>query len=182
MVIIFTAFFLLIVFQRLTELVVAKRNEKWMKDKGAFEAGQEHYKFIVFLHIAFLAAVFFEGALRGFKLSSIWVVMLTIFLVTQVLRVWTMKSLGKFWNTKIIVLPKANVVSNGPYRFIRHPNYVIVAVEIIALPLIFSSYLTALLFTLLNAFLILKVRIPAEESALSQATNYTESFSKDNTN
>ncbi|MCA0985839.1 isoprenylcysteine carboxyl methyltransferase family protein [Guptibacillus algicola] len=177
--VVFTAFFLLVVFQRLAELVVARKNEKWMKDNGAFEAGQEHYKFIVFLHVAFLAAVFVEGAIRGFTLSSIWVVMLAIFLVAQIFRVWTMKSLGKFWNTKIIVLPEANVVSSGPYRFIRHPNYVIVAVEIIAFPLIFSSYLTALLFTLLNAFLILKIRIPAEEYALSKATNYRDSFSKD---
>nr|WP_270180574.1 isoprenylcysteine carboxylmethyltransferase family protein [Alkalihalobacillus sp. CinArs1] len=175
---VFTVFFLLIVGQRLAELMVAKRNERWMKDKGAFEAGKEHYKFIVMLHVAFLAAFFVEGAIRGFQLSSVWTVMLTIFIITQLLRVWTIKSLGRFWNTKIIVLPDANVVTKGPYKFIRHPNYLIVVIEIIALPLIFSSYITALLFTVLNAFLLLKIRIPAEEIALRKATDFGRSNNK----
>lgn len=178
--IIFTVFFLLVVGQRIAELFVAKRNEKWMKENGAFEAGKDHYKYIVALHVAFLLAVFIEGAIRGFSLSSIWVIMLILFLAAQIFRVWTIKSLGRFWNTKIIVLPDANVVSKGPYKFIRHPNYFIVAIEIIALPLIFSSYFTALLFTLLNAFLLLKIRIPAEEYALRKATNYSQSFSRSN--
>ncbi|MFP3360072.1 isoprenylcysteine carboxylmethyltransferase family protein, partial [Planococcus sp. SIMBA_143] len=90
----------------------------------------------------------------------IWTIMLGIFVLAQFLRFWTIKSLGRFWNTKIIVLPDANVVKKGPYRYIKHPNYVIVALEIISLPLIFSSYITAIVFTLLNGILLLKVRIP----------------------
>ncbi|TKD69899.1 isoprenylcysteine carboxyl methyltransferase family protein [Pseudalkalibacillus hwajinpoensis] len=178
MVVLFTAVFVLLIVQRVGELILARKNEKWMKDRGAIECGEDHYKYIVMLHIGFLLAVAVETALRGFTLSLIWTVMLGIFLLAQLLRVWTIRSLGKFWNTKIIVLPKASVVAKGPYRFLRHPNYVIVALEILSLPLIFSSYWTAIVFTFLNAGLLLKVRIPAEEKALKEVTNYTDVFTE----
>ncbi len=176
MVVLFTIVFLLLVVQRIAELRLARKNEKWMKDRGGIEKGMEHYKYIVILHVSFLLAVAVETAMRGFTLSMIWMYMLGLFLLAQLLRVWTIKSLGRFWNTKIIVLPKAKVVAKGPYRFIRHPNYFIVAIEIVTLPLIFSSYLTSILFTILNAALLLKVRIPVEEEALKETTNYTSVF------
>lgn len=178
MVVLFTVVFIFLIGQRVGELILARKNEKWMKERGAIESGEDHYKYIVMLHIGFLIAVAVETVLRGFTLSFIWAVMLGVFLVAQMLRIWTIRSLGKFWNTKIIVLPKANVVAKGPYRYIRHPNYVIVALEILTLPLIFSSYWTAIVFTLLNAGLLLKVRIPAEEKALNEVTNYTEVFTE----
>lgn len=180
MSLLFAGVFGILIIQRLGELMLAKSNERWMKERGAKEVGQNHYKYIVMLHISFLLAVGIETILRGFSLSIIWTVMLGIFVLAQVLRFWTIKSLGRFWNTKIIVLPEANVVKEGPYRYMKHPNYVIVALEIISLPLIFSSYITAVVFTLLNAILLLKVRIPIEEKALKDVTNYRAVFSNVN--
>ena len=176
MELIFTGVFFLLVFQRLFELYIAKKNEKWMKEQGAREVGKNHYKYIVLLHIFFLFAVAIEAILRGFTLSFVWSVMLFVFLSAQCLRVWTIRSLGRFWNTKIIVLQDADVVKKGPYRFLKHPNYLIVALEILSLPLIFSSYFTAIVFTVLNAVLLLRVRIPAEEKALKESTNYPVMF------
>ncbi|WP_226657333.1 isoprenylcysteine carboxyl methyltransferase family protein [Pseudalkalibacillus hwajinpoensis] len=173
----FAGIFSILVIQRLGELHLAKKNERWMKARGAKEVGQDHYKYIVWLHISFLLAVGIETMIRGFSLSMIWMMMLGIFVFAQVLRFWTIRSLGRFWNTKIIVLPEANVIQKGPYRFMKHPNYVIVALEIMSLPLIFSSYITAAVFTLLNAFLLLKVRIPVEEKALRDVTDYQIVFS-----
>lgn len=177
MVFLFAGIFIILIIQRLGELQLAKKNERWMKARGAKEVGQDHYKYIVWLHISFLLAVGIETTLRGFSLSMIWMVMLGIFVLAQILRIWTIRSLGRFWNTKIIVLPEANVVQKGPYRFMKHPNYVIVALEIMSLPLIFSSYITAAVFTLLNALLLLKVRIPIEEKALKDVTDYQVIFS-----
>ncbi|MGA9290590.1 MAG: isoprenylcysteine carboxylmethyltransferase family protein [Anaerobacillus sp.] len=182
MAVLFTVVFFFLVVQRIAELRLARKNEKWMKDRGGIEKGNEHYKYIVMLHVAFLVAVATETAIRGFTLSMIWIYMLGVFLLAQLLRVWTIRSLGRFWNTKIIVLPEAEVVAKGPYRFIRHPNYFIVALEIVTLPLIFSSYLTAILFTILNAALLLRIRIPAEEQALKEATNYSAVFMDTNKN
>ena len=180
MSLLFAGIFSILVIQRLGELMLAKSNERWMKERGAKELGQNHYKYIVMLHISFLLAVGIETILRGFSLSIIWTIMLGIFVLAQFLRFWTIKSLGRFWNTKIIVLPDANVVNKGPYRYIKHPNYVIVALEIISLPLIFSSYITAIVFTLLNGILLLKVRIPIEEKALKDVTDYRVVFSNVN--
>jgi methyltransferase len=91
------------------------------------------------------------------------------------MRVWVISSLGRFWNTKILVLPGANVVKKGPFHFIRHPNYVVVTCEIIVIPLMFGAYFTAVIFTILN-IIILSVRIPKEEAALREVTDYKEIF------
>ena len=166
----------IVIIQRLAELGIAKNNEKRMKAEGAYEVGTRHYPIIVLLHTAFFVSLLVEVVVRQPSLSPIWGILLTIFLLTQVLRVWCLSSLGKFWNTKIIILPGADVVMKGPYRFIRHPNYVIVATEILVLPLLFGAYFTAILFTVLNAWM-MSVRIPQEEKALKDATNYKEKFS-----
>ncbi|WP_432352525.1 isoprenylcysteine carboxyl methyltransferase family protein [Sporosarcina sp. A2] len=166
----------IVILQRLVELVIAKRNEKRMLAQGAYEVGARHYPAIVLLHTAFFVSLLLEVLVRKPDLSPIWGVLLTIFLLTQVLRVWCLTSLGKYWNTKIIILPGADVVMKGPYKFIRHPNYVIVATEILVLPMIYGAYITAILFTLLNAWM-MSVRIPQEEQALKDATNYKEKFS-----
>ena len=91
------------------------------------------------------------------------------------MRIWCLTSLGKFWNTKIIILPGADVVIKGPYKFIRHPNYLIVTTELLVLPLLFSAYFTAIVFSILNIWM-LSVRIPTEERALKEVTNYKEEF------
>ncbi|KAB7705665.1 hypothetical protein F9802_13915 [Bacillus aerolatus] len=166
-----TFFYILFVFvvaQRLLEVVYARFNEKRMKEQGAVEAGADHYKWIVLLHVFFFLSLLAEVLYFGTSTARGWSLFLSIFLIAQVLRVWTLSSLGKFWNTKIIVLPGATKVSRGPYRWIPHPNYIVVAMEIAALPLIFGAWRTALFFSIANALLLLLVRIPAEEKALQE--------------
>ncbi|MGO1060319.1 isoprenylcysteine carboxyl methyltransferase family protein [Planococcus sp. FY231025] len=162
----FYSLFGFVVLQRLLEVAYARSNERKMKKRGAFEAGAEHYKWIVLLHILFFAALFTEVVVLGEKAGRSWAVFLGIFILAQALRVWALASLGRFWNTKILVLPGADKVKRGPYRWIPHPNYIVVALEIASLPLIFGAWRTAIAFSAANALLLLFVRIPAEEEAL----------------
>ncbi|WP_249365486.1 isoprenylcysteine carboxyl methyltransferase family protein [Cytobacillus citreus] len=173
---IFFMFITVIIFQRVFELLIAKRNERQMKRRGALEFGQSHYKFIVFVHSMFFVSFIIEVICFNKELSSSWAVLLILFLFTQAGRIWALFSLGSYWNTKIIVLPYADIVKKGPYRFMKHPNYTIVAIEFIIIPFMFQAYLTAVLFTILNA-IILFIRIPAEEKALKELTKYEEAFS-----
>ena len=166
----------IVVLQRLIELFVAKRNEKWMLSQGAFEVGATHYPIMVMMHVAFFVSFLLEVVVLGRTLSPFWILLLGIFLLTQAARIWCLLSLGKFWNTKIIILPGAAVVRRGPYKWLRHPNYLIVSIELLTLPLLFDAYFTAILYSLLNVWM-LSVRIPAEEKALKEATNYRETFS-----
>ena len=164
-----TFFYLLtgfVVLQRLLEVAYARSNEKRMKKQGAVEVGAEHYKWIVLLHILFFVSLIAEVAVLGETAGRGWLGFLSIFILAQVLRVWALASLGRFWNTKILVLPGADKVKKGPYRWIPHPNYIVVALELAALPLIFGAWRTALVFSVANALLLLFVRIPAEEEAL----------------
>lgn len=162
-----------VIIQRLIELLVAKRNEKWMIAKGAYEVGATHYPFMILLHVSFFISIVVEVMFVTSVFTPHYGLLL-VFLVLQLLRVWCLVSLGKFWNTKIIILPDANVVVKGPYAYIRHPNYLVVCLEIIVLPLMFQAYVTAICFTILN-FIILSIRIPLEEKALKEATNYATS-------
>jgi methyltransferase len=171
----FSILFSLIVVQRMIELWIAKKNERWMTEKGAYEVGRSHYKYIVILHVMFFVSLLIEVQTLQRDLANWWLIPFVFFLMAQLLRIWSIKSLGRYWNTRIIILPGANVVEKGPYRFMRHPNYVIVITEILTIPLIFQAYLTATLFTLLNA-LVLSIRISMEERALMEATNYRELF------
>ncbi|ETP67812.1 isoprenylcysteine carboxyl methyltransferase [Planococcus glaciei CHR43] len=166
-----TFFYLLVGFviiQRLLEVLYAKSNERRMKSQGAIEAGAEHYKWIVLLHVLFFVSLTAEVLFHQQGLGPAWLVFLIVFLIAQVLRVWALASLGPYWNTKIIVLPGAQKVKRGPYRWLPHPNYIVVALEIAALPLLFGAWRTALIFTVANALLLLLVRIPAEENALQE--------------
>lgn len=171
----FTILVALVITQRLIELIIAKRNEYTILRKGGFEVGAAHYPLMVMIHSAFFVSLIGEVLLLDRNLSFLWIFFLTTFLIMQIGRFWCLYSLGPFWNTKIMILPNANVVKKGPYRYFKHPNYVIVTIELIFLPLLFNAYLTAILFTLLNA-LILSIRIPLEEKALKQSTNYKEIF------
>lgn len=172
------SFFLLIgfiVLQRMIEVTIAKRNERWAKEQGAVEFGKSHYKYIVLLHILFLMSTVFEVVVFHKQLSPVWGYLFAGFLLAQLLRVWAITSLGYYWNTKILVVPQANIVQKGPYRFIRHPNYLVVMVEFFVIPLMFQAYATACLFSILN-MLILSIRIKEEEKALMEVTNYKEAF------
>ena len=170
----FWMLFAFLIIQRLTELVVAKRNERWMKAHGAYEVGRNHYKWIVTVHVSFFLSLLIEVQWFGAEPAVWWPLPFIVFVLAQVMRFWALFSLGRFWNTKILVLPGAKVVEKGPYRFMRHPNYIIVATEILMIPLIFQAYMTALLFSALNA-IVLSVRIPEEEKALQKNTNCPDS-------
>lgn len=168
-----------IMIQRLLELVIARRNEKWMKEQGALEFGSNHYLYIVLMHSLFFLVLIFENFAFSREISPIWPLLAVVFVFAQLIRIWAISSLGRYWNTKIIVLPNVDVVRKGPYRFIKHPNYVVVTIELMVVPLFFGAYITASLFTLLNV-LMLSIRIPAEEKALRELTEYEGSFEKCN--
>ncbi|WP_100371647.1 isoprenylcysteine carboxyl methyltransferase family protein [Bacillus sp. FJAT-45037] len=164
-----------VVIQRIVEVIIANQNASWIKKQGGYEVGRDHYKYIVSLHAFFFIALLLEISVFKASVPSWSLIPLILFLVAQIGRVWALSSLGRFWNTRIMVLPGAKVVAKGPYRFMRHPNYVIVALELIALPFIFQAYWTALIFSVLNV-IILRVRIKEEERALKEATNYEDVF------
>ena len=161
----FSVIFLLIVLQRLIEVVVAKQNEKWMKERGAVEHHSNHYKWIVLVHALFFVSILAEAYGEELVLNQWKGILLLLFVCAQAFRLWCLTSLGRFWNTKIIVLPDAELVSKGPYKFMKHPNYVVVAIEFIMIPLLFNAYITAFIFPILHGIL-MRVRIPYEEKAL----------------
>lgn len=154
---------LLVALQRLGELVYARRNEWRLRARGAVEHGARHYPLIVGLHAVWLLAIFL---LVPADAAILWPALIA-FLVLQGLRVWTVASLGAHWTTRVLVLPGAAPVRRGPYRWIKHPNYLIVAGEIALLPLAFGAWQITLVFTALNA-LILAWRIRVEDAALGR--------------
>jgi methyltransferase len=156
----------LVAVERLAELVVAKRNLAWSLARGGKETGFGHYPFMVVLHTGLLVGCVLEVWLGGRPfLAALGWPMLALVLASQGLRWWCIRTLGPRWNTRIIVVPDLPLVTGGPYRLIRHPNYVAVIVEGAALPLVHTAFLTALVFSVLNAGL-LTVRIRAENVAL----------------
>lgn len=150
--------------ERVAELVVSQRNLKWSRERGGVEFGAAHYPVMVVLHTALLAACLVEAAYREFIPVLGWS-MFALVLGAQGLRWWCIATLGRQWNTRVVVVPDAGRVTGGPYRFLSHPNYAAVVVEGIALPLVHTAWITALVFTLLNAAL-LWVRISVEDKAL----------------
>lgn len=151
--------------QRLAELLIARSNRKWSLAAGAKEFGAGHYPLFFILHIGWFAGWITESCLRG-ALSEKWYIWFSMFIVAQGLRYWCMVSLGRQWNTRILVIPGQLAVSRGPYRFLAHPNYLAVAIELISVPLMFGAQISALVATILNAVLILGIRLPAEKDAL----------------
>jgi methyltransferase len=147
--------------QRLLELRLADRNSKRLIADGAVEYGRGHYPFIVALHMLWLAALWWWAPGRPISIP-----LLSLFALLQLGRVWVIASLGSRWTTRVIVKPGAPLVRNGPYRYLNHPNYMIVTAEIATLPLVFGLWSIALVFSLANA-VILGVRIRAENKALA---------------
>ena len=158
--------FLIVITERLVELVVARRNEKYVKAHGAKEYDSKGYKFIVLMHIAFFISLLLEYVLLNKGLNKFWIPLIILFILAQILRYWAITSLGYYWNTKILVIPNSTRVTEGPYRYLKHPNYLAVVIEIATIPLTFSCYFTAGIFTILNIFLVRR-RIFIEEAALS---------------
>ena len=151
----------LVTLQRLAELVIARRNTRALLAKGAHEVAPGHYPLIVLVHASWLAVLWWLALGR----PIMWP-LIALFLLLQLARVWVLATLGERWTTRIIVLPGAPLVTGGPFRFVRHPNYLIVTAEIALLPLAFELWQVALLFSLLNAG-VLWIRIRAEEKALA---------------
>jgi len=153
--------------ERLAELVVSARNARWSFARGGVETGRGHFPAMVALHTGLLVACVVEVnvADRPFIPWVGWPAFVLV-LASQALRWWCIASLGPRWNTRVIVVPGLPLVEGGPYRFFSHPNYVAVVLEGIALPLVHDAWVTALVFTVLNAVLLLRFRLPAEERAL----------------
>jgi methyltransferase len=149
--------------QRLAELVIARRNTMALFARGAREIAPDHYPYMVALHTGWLVGLWMLAA--GQPIQPFW---FCVFMLLQVLRLWVLATLRERWTTRIIILPGAPLVEGGPYRFFKHPNYMIVTGEIAALPLAFGMPFYALVFSLLNAA-ILTVRIRAENAALKSA-------------
>jgi methyltransferase len=157
----------LVALQRLLELRYSRRNERRLRMKGAVERGAGHYPVMVGIHALWLVSTLVEGLLRGPETPWWWPVPLAAFLLVQPLRYWAILSLGEGWNVRVLVVPGRRLVRSGPYRYFTHPNYVVVVVEVLALPLIFGAWVTALVFSLLNAAFLF-VRIREEERALKE--------------
>jgi methyltransferase len=164
----FTVLVLAVGLERLAELVVSKRNAAWSFDRGGVETGRRHYAVMVVLHSGFLVGALVEVWLRQpeFVPALGWT-MLALVLASQALRWWCIATLGHQWNTRVIVVPGLPRVTGGPYRFFSHPNYVAVVVEGLALPLVHSAWITAVVFTVCNAVL-LTVRLRVENQALTE--------------
>lgn len=159
----FILFISFIILLRIGELLLSKRNEKWLLQNHAVEYGKSHYPFIVALHVFFIGSLIIEYYSQQPKSCNLF--FLLLYLIMLAFKVWVIMSLGKFWNTKIYHIPNLPLVRKGPYKFIKHPNYLIVIAEIAIIPLTFHLYYTAIIFTILNAIM-LSVRIKEENKVL----------------
>ncbi|MER7395314.1 isoprenylcysteine carboxyl methyltransferase family protein [Streptomyces sp. NPDC000151] len=166
----FTVLLLAIALERLAELLVSVRHTRWARERGGVEYGSGHYPAMVAVHTGLLIGMWAEVAFahRPFVPAVGWPA-LGVVVATQVVRWWCVRSLGPRWNTRVIVVPGLPLVARGPYRRLRHPNYLVVTLEGIALPLVHTAWLTALLFTVANA-VVLAVRLRVENAALEPAS------------
>ncbi len=164
----FTVLVAVVAGQRLLELRVARRNERRQRAAGGVEAGAGHYPVMVALHTLFLVSCVAEVWLLPRPFVP-WLAgaMLLVLVVASALRWWVVRTLGGAWTTRVIVVPGAPLAASGPFRFLRHPNYLAVALEIAALPLVHTAYWTAAAFSVANGAL-LAVRIRTEEEALER--------------
>ena len=159
----FILFISFIILLRIGELILSRRNEKWLLQNQAVEYGKKHYPFIVALHVLFLISLIVEYTISRPISYSLY--FLIYFFMLLLFKIWVISSLGKFWNTKIYRAPSFPLVKKGPYKYFKHPNYLIVIGEIAVIPLVFHLYYTSLIFTFLNAIM-LWVRIKEENKAL----------------
>ena len=163
----FTVLVALVGVERLAELVISNRNAAWSLEQGGRETGRGHYTVMVVLHTGLLVGMLVEAWVRRPDVPVLLAgVMLALAVASQGLRWWCITTLGRRWNTRVIVVPDLPLVRSGPYRFFSHPNYVAVVVEGIALPLVHAAWITAAVFTVANAAL-LGVRLRVENQALA---------------
>lgn len=152
--------------ERMLELRASRRNMARLFARGGRERSGGHYPVIIVMHVCFFISMIAEFLLRGGGLPQYWLLFLGVFIAGQLLRLWSRLSLGGRWTARIVTVPGEALVANGPYRFLSHPIYVAVAIELLSLPLIVGLWCTAIVFTILNAIILLAVRIPAERRAL----------------
>ncbi len=167
--VVYTVLIAVVALERLAELVVSKRNAAWSFERGGVETGQRHYVVMVVLHTGLLVGALLEVWLLHPEFHpALGYPMLALVVASQALRWWCIATLGRRWNTRVIVVPELPLVTGGPYRLTSHPNYVAVVVEGLALPLVYSAWITAVVFTACNAVL-LAVRLRVENAALATA-------------
>lgn len=162
----FIIFISIVIVQRISELILSKKNENYLKSKGAIEHDRNGFKYIVLMHNLFFISLVLEYFFLQRELNQYWKILLIIFICTQLLRYWAIFTLGKRWNTKILVLPNTEPIRSGVYKYLKHPNYIPVIIEITVIPLLLSCYYTAIVFSILN-LIVLKRRIRIEEEALN---------------
>lgn len=170
----YLAFLAVLALERAFELIISRRHAAWALAHGGIEVGTRHFVFMKLLHTALLGGSALEVVcLHRPFCAALGVPMLLLVVLSQALRYWVIVSLGRRWNVRVIVIPGQPVIASGPYRYLRHPNYVSVIVEGAAVPLVHSAWITALVFSLLNAVM-LAVRIRCEEQALARYCGYNE--------
>jgi len=170
--IVFVALILLVAAERLGELARSRRNLRRALARGGREVGHGHYPWMVGVHAAFLVAAPLEVlVLRRPFVPALAAPMVALLALAMALRYWAIAALGERWNTRVVVVPGEPAIVGGPYRFVRHPNYLAVVIEMFALPLVHTAWLTALVFSAANAVL-LAVRVRSEERALASAGDY----------
>jgi methyltransferase len=155
----FILFISFLILQRLSELYISSRNEKWLLSQGAVQYGQSHYPYMVAMHTLFIVSIIAEYIWGDYAEFS--PLFLILFLLVLSFKFWALSSLGKFWNTKIYRVPGVYPIKKGPYKIFKHPNYGEVVCEIAIIPLVFNLYYTAIVFSLLNVAM-LTVRIREE--------------------
>lgn len=170
----YTALVALVALQRLGELVVSRRNVARLRARGGIEYGAGHYPWMVALHVGFLVSCVAEVWLlhRPFR-PVVAVAMVLVLALGMAVRFWSLHTLGDRWMTRVMVVPGESVVVSGPYRYLSHPNYLAVVLEIAAIPLIHGAWITAIVFSILNGVM-LAIRISVEERALRRHTGWAE--------
>ncbi|RMG98816.1 MAG: DUF1295 domain-containing protein [Deltaproteobacteria bacterium] len=163
--------FAVVAVQRWSEVWLSVRNGRWARARGAVEVGRRHYRFLVALHVAWILAFPAEALLRGqAPPPAVTALALAGFVVAQIFRYAAIVTLGRRWNTRILVLPGQPPIRRGIYRYLRHPNYVAVVLELACVPVAVGAYVTAAVVSAVNLLVLRFVRIPAEERALAEAT------------
>jgi len=168
----FIVLFSYLILLRMGELILAERNRRWAMAQGGLEADRRQYLVIIAVHTLFYLSLWLEWKYWSYGWNALWPIWLGLLAGAQIVRFWAILALGRHWNTKTIVLPQMKLVTRGPYRFIRHPNYLAIITEFVAIPVLCGAYRTAVVFSLANAWILAR-RIPQEERALRQYSGDT---------
>jgi methyltransferase len=163
----FTLLIVIVAIERIIELIISKRNLRWSFAQGGIEFGRSHYKYMVSIHVFLLGGSLVEVWLaRPTLIPALSWLMFALAIASQALRWWCITTLGKRWNTQVVIIPGKPVCTTGPYKWLKHPNYLAVIIEGFALPMVGFAWITAVTFTILNAG-VLTTRLRSENAALA---------------